>query len=83
MGGNTTPYIEYCLTWKSIAVVELKFYSLEKHSQLHGNLVWSNPIAQGHYHYFTGKFLQLYTLYQSICKNHETFPSQMIWCTIM
>ena len=47
MGGNTTPYIEYCLTWKSIAVVELKFYSLEKHSQLHGNLVWSNPIAQG------------------------------------
>ena len=29
MGGNTTPYIEYCSTWKSIVVVELKFYLLE------------------------------------------------------
>ena len=55
MGGNTTLYIEYFSTWKSIAVVELKFYSLEN---IHGcmEIVWSNPIAQGHHHYFTGIF---------------------------
>ena len=57
MEGDIIPYIEY---WKSIVVVELKFDSLEKHLQLHGNLTWSNPIAQGHYHYFTGKFLRLH-----------------------
>ena len=73
MGGNTTPYIEYCSTWKSIVVVELKFYSLEKHLRLHGNLVWSNPIAQGHYHYFTGQFLWLYAYTNQSAKTAKLF----------
>ena len=72
MGGNTTPYIKYCSTWKSIVVVELKFYSLEKHSQLHGNRV-VKPYCTGHHHYFTGKILWLYTYTNRSSKTAKLF----------
>ena len=45
-----------------------------KHSRLHGDLVWPNPIAQA-------ISLEKFRGYLSIRENHETFPPRTI-CNI-
>ena len=46
----------YCISFKVEKVCDYRNELLFaiKHSLLHGNLVWSNPIAQGQHRYFTG-----------------------------
>ena len=51
-----------------------KLQFAEKHSRLHGDLVWPNPIAQA-------ISLEKFCGYRSIRENHETFPPQTI-CNI-
>ena len=64
------PYIANRSRWKSFAIVQFA----GKHSRLHGNLVWPNPIA-------LAISLEKFRGYRSIRENCETFPPQTI-CNI-
>ena len=82
MGENTTPYIEYCSMWKSIVVVELMFYSLEKTFAVAWKSCVVKPYCTEALSLFHRKIFVVIYIYQSIFKNCKTFPPQVIWCTV-